>query len=306
MGHPCRVTPSTRQSARTRAGGFAGTTAGALVPAPAPTRGLLGRRDVRPFVLRRFVPSTDLAWCLEHHWVVTWDVSPGHDAVSRVLPAPSVNISFTGTRLNLTGVMSQVFSHPLTGSGWVYGMKFHPGGVRPFVPFDVQRLTDRSQPAVDVWPGAAVLLDALSSSPAPTDEGKVQTLVAAGESFLRSFQVEADPVVATVSELTHRLLTDPTVRRVTDVCDGMRIEQRTLQRLFRSYVGVTPRWVLQRGRLHLAAERVTDHAETGEGPGWAELAADLGYADQAHFIRDFRRVLGETPAAYARRLQEGI
>jgi AraC-like DNA-binding protein len=271
-----------------------------------PTRGQLARRDVRPFELRRFAPSGDLAWCLEHHWVVTWHVPSDHDAVSRVLPSPSVNISFTGARLNLTGVMSQVFSHPLTGSGWVYGMKFHPGGVRPFVPFEVRRLTDRSQPAVDVWPGATDLLEALSSSPAPSDDDTVRRLVAAGESFLRSFQVEADPVVTTVSQLTQRLLTDPEVRRVTDVCDGARVEQRTLQRLFRSYVGVTPRWVLQRGRLHLAAERVTDHAETGEGPGWAELAVDLGYADQAHFIRDFRRVLGETPAAYARRLQEGI
>jgi hypothetical protein len=52
----------------------------------------------------------------------------------------------------------------------------------------------------------------------------------------------------------------------------------------RSYVGVTPRWVLQRGRLH--------------------LAADLGYADQAHFIRDFRRVLVETPARYAEFLSD--
>ena len=126
-------------------------------------------------------------------------------------------------------------------------------------------------------------------------------LVDLGEEFLRSFEVEPDPVVDTVRELTHRLLTDPTVQRVTDVCDNG-LEQRTLQRLFRSYVGVTPRWVLQRGRLHLAAERVIDHVETGEGPSWADLAADLGYADQAHFIRDFRRVLGQTPAAYAQGL----
>ncbi len=263
-----------------------------------PTRGLLGRRDVRPFVLTRYAPSPDLAWCLEHHWVVTWDVPDDTEAVSQVLPYPSVNLSFTDDRFNVTGVVSHVFTHPLRGQGWVYGMKFRPGGARPFVPFDVRRLTDHSVSATDVWPEAAHLRGELEQFAGPDD---VPALVDSGERFIRSFDIAEDPVVAVVSELTMRLLTDPTVRRVTDVCDNG-LEQRTLQRLFRAYVGVTPRWVLQRGRLHLAAERVTDHAETGTGPAWAELAADLGYSDQAHFIRDFRRVLGETPAKYAERL----
>jgi AraC-like DNA-binding protein len=35
---------------------------------------------------------------------------------------------------------------------------------------------------------------------------------------------------------------------------------------------------------------------------WADLSLDLGYADQAHFIRDFKRLVGVSPAEYARRL----
>ncbi|MBA2699462.1 MAG: hypothetical protein H0U61_11960 [Nocardioidaceae bacterium] len=91
-------------------------------------RGLLGRRDVRPYRLWRYTPADDLAWCVEHHWVVTWDIPADAAAESRVLPHPSVNISFTAGRLNATGVISQVLTHPLRGSGWVYGIKFRPGG----------------------------------------------------------------------------------------------------------------------------------------------------------------------------------
>ena len=72
------------------------------------------------------------------------------------------------------------------------------------------------------------------------------------------------------------------------------LSARSMQRLFRRYLGVTPKWVLQRYRLHAAAERIAG----GEGD-LARLALDLGYFDQAHFIKDFKALVGRTPAGYA-------
>ena len=71
---------------------------------------------------------------------------------------------------------------------------------------------------------------------------------------------------------------------------------RKLERLFSAFVGVGPKWVIQRYRLHEAAERIAADA-TLDG---ATLAFELGYADQAHFIRDFRRLVGKSPAEYSR------
>ena len=73
------------------------------------------------------------------------------------------------------------------------------------------------------------------------------------------------------------------------------LSARSLQRLFRRYVGVGPKWVLQRYRLHEAAERIAD----GEGGDWAAFALELGYFDQAHFIKDFKALVGCSPAEYA-------
>ena len=70
---------------------------------------------------------------------------------------------------------------------------------------------------------------------------------------------------------------------------------RTLQRLFADYVGVSPKWVMRRARLHEAAER----ADSGEPVDWAALASDLGYADQAHLTRDFTVTIGVPPTRYA-------
>jgi AraC-like DNA-binding protein len=61
-------------------------------------------------------------------------------------------------------------------------------------------------------------------------------------------------------------------------------------------VGVSPKWVIQRYRLHEAAERLTADPSIAQ----SALASDLGYSDQAHFIRDFKSLVGTSPAAYAR------
>ncbi len=54
-------------------------------------------------------------------------------------------------------------------------------------------------------------------------------------------------------------------------------------------MGVGPKWVILRYRIHEALER----AETDRTTDWAALAADLGYADQAHLVRDFTATVGD-------------
>ena len=52
--------------------------------------------------------------------------------------------------------------------------------------------------------------------------------------------------------------------------------------------------MLQRVRLHEAADRMAD----GERD-WPRLAVELGFFDQAHFIKAFKAVVGRSPADYA-------
>jgi AraC-like DNA-binding protein len=96
------------------------------------------------------------------------------------------------------------------------------------------------------------------------------------------------PDLAELVELVER-------HRVEDVVERFGIAPRTLQRLFARYVGVSPKWVLRRYRLHEAAARLAAEQDRT----WAEVAAELGYFDQSHFIRDFTAAIGLTPVAYA-------
>lgn len=73
-----------------------------------------------------------------------------------------------------------------------------------------------------------------------------------------------------------------------------RVIPRTLQRLFPRLVGVSPLWVIRRRRLQRVAERMDGDTDGN----LAELASELGFADQAHLTREFRRVIGRPPGAY--------
>ena len=107
---------------------------------------------------------------------------------------------------------------------------------------------------------------------------------------------EADEHVLKVTEIVYRVAKERGILKVQDLVDRYGLNLRTLQRLFARYVGVSPKWVIQRYRLLEAAAQLA----TGESISQVELALSLGYSDQAHFIRDFKSMVGVSPAAYAR------
>ena len=260
-------------------------------------RGILARPDALAFSLRRIEPAADLAWCVDRYWIVEWNRTDSTPGEGRVLPHPCVNVALEQGRLNAHGVATEVFVRRLVGSGRVFGIKFRPGGFRPFADRRVSMLTDRVQPASALVPGASSLEAALRDG---TDDEQV----AATQAFLRSRSIEPDPRALLVNAVTDALVGSPGVTRVSHVQTMFDVGERALQRTFAEYLGVTPRWVLRRARLHLAAERVIELATQGSARGWADVAVELGYVDQAHFIHDFKAVIGETPARWAASLEQ--
>jgi AraC-like DNA-binding protein len=239
-------------------------------------RGILNPEAARRhFRLTRVPPSEDLAHLVERHWIVEWALDTPF--TQEIVTHPSVNMVFEDPAM-IHGVFTGRFRRELTGAGRVIATKFRPGGFHPFHPVPAYTLTDGAIPVSDVF-GAFT----------PADVSEI-------EAGLRAHGFEDDPRVGEIVALHAAMLSDPSITRVEDLCARAGCSKRTLQRLFREYVGVTPKWVLQRIRLHEAAERMAD----GDGD-WAGMALDLGYFDQAHFIKAFKSVVGRSPADYALR-----
>jgi AraC-like DNA-binding protein len=258
----------------------------------------MGAGVLRPAVaaarlnLTRYPPPADLAPFLDFCWALRWDLRGQAPHEQAILPHPNVNLAFESTGAGVYGVDRSIFTRRLTGAGKVLGVRFRPGGFRPFYGKPVNTLTDRVVPATDIFgPPADDACAAVMAAAA--DAG----MVAAAERLLRDCAAEPDPVAARVAEIVQRITADPGLRRVATLADDFGISERQLQRLFAEYVGVSPKWVMRRARLHEAALR----ADTGDDVDWAALARDLGYADQAHLTRDFTATLGTPPARYAAR-----
>lgn len=247
--------------------------------------------SARPFRHERYHPSTDLDAYVEHYWVVEWDLRGQPPYRAETLPHPSVHMIFEADgRSRIRGPARAKFSRLLKGAGRVFAVKFTPAGFYPFARGPVARLTDkvvtlRAQFGADAGPLARAI-DAAAS-----DTARIEIV----EAFLRTRRPEPAEDVIRLSAAVYAAAGDRTLVKVDDLVKRFGMNKRTLQRLFARYVGVSPKWVIQRYRLHEAAERLTagvvDHAA---------LAAELGYSDQAHFARDFKAVVGLSPSAYER------
>jgi AraC-like DNA-binding protein len=242
------------------------------------------------FRLARYDPSAALAPFVDFHWIVRWDLRGAEPHDQRILPHPNVNLAFEDSAAAIYGVDRSLFVRRLDGCGRVLGVRFRSGGFRPFWKAPVCQLNDRTVPAADLFgPAAEEARRAVMAAP---DDA---AMVALAEDLLGSLLPERDPAAERVAAMVARITADPSLRRVDQLAAALDVPVRRLQRLFADYVGVSPKWVMRRARLHEAAER----AEGGGHVDWAALASDLGYADQAHLTRDFTTTIGVPPARYA-------
>ncbi len=244
----------------------------------------------RKIEVRRYGPSAKWAPFIDYYWIVRWDLDDPHD--QQVIPQPCIHLSAEAGRLLVNGVTREPFVRTLRGKGHVLGAAFHPAGFRPLLGSSVGVLTGRVVPAgeilgVDDMAAATRILD-----PGASDKA----MIAALESYLGLLEVGDDETAHALSDLVALAEDDRTVTRADDLADRAGVSLRTLQRHFTEYIGIGPKWVIQRFRLLDAAAAAHD----GEPTDWAGLAAELGFSDQAHLTRAFTSVVGTPPATYER------
>lgn len=256
-------------------------------------RGILNPPPPTPdeFRLSRRKPAATLSLFIDHYWIVAWNLCNRAPYTQETLPQPNVHVVFEKNNSHASGVVTGKFSRYLEGKSHVFGIRFGPGRFRSFLGYTVSQLTNRTKPVREIFGDEVTKLEEIVVSEAPEDE-----LVIAADCFFQSRIPEPDAKTDFAKELVRVALEQRDLFAVDVLAGRSGLGKRSLQRLFSEYVGVSPKWVIRRYRLHEAVERF----RSGERLDCAQLAVELGYFDQAHLIKDFKSILGYTPTEFQR------
>lgn len=145
---------------------------------------------------------------------------------------------------------------------------------------------DLRVPLFTVWDEGAVSRLADSAACATSDTERIGLLVAA-----TCVRVLAEPEPDLITETLAKLVT--TNLPVSEIALHVGLSQRQVHRRCLREFGLTPSVLRRISRVHLAARA----SVSTQRPSLARLAADAGFADQAHFCREVRAMSGATPGA---------
>lgn len=266
-------------------------------PGNPPLRGILNpKAGARRFDESLQPPSPDLAEIIQHCWAASWDLEGQEPYPQHLLPHPSINLVIEKGAARIHGVSTARFTYVFEGRGSIFGIGFRPAGFRPLLGSRVSVLTNRVVAAADVFGRAGdELAERILSS-----GGDRPRMVEVAQDFVRAQLPAPESGVDLVNRVVDQVRDDRAITRVDDLARRSGLGERTLQRLFGDYVGVSPKWVIRRYRLHEAADRLAGD----QSLDLAALAVELGYFDQAHFAKDFRDLVGQPPAEYLRTVRD--
>lgn len=256
----------------------------------------------RSHVIHRYDPPAVLSGLVRRFWIPVWEVPPGGHAPQRVLQYPVALMVVTADYARFYGVVPGLSTTTLTGVGWAVGVMFEPAAGALLSGTTMAEWTDRFADLTEVLGETGTRLTGAvraAMTGEPNAEASHRVAMDAYAKVLGGF-LPVDDEGLLVNAVVAFVEDRPDVTRVAQVCEAFGQTERALQRLTRRRLGLNPKWLIQRRRLHEAAERLRD------GSDLAGVAADLGYSDQAHFTRDFRTVTAMTPGQFAARFAQPV
>jgi AraC-like DNA-binding protein len=241
------------------------------------------------FQLRRYLPESTLAPLIEQFWLVDWDLCGQQPHNQQNLPDPNMHLVISQQGAKVLGPVSKKYRYTMQGQGKIIGVKFNLGVLAKRLPCPIDKAVDTEFEATDIFGfDQQKLLE--NTLDAKNDAAAVAYL----SQVLQSDVHVIPPATLTVQTLAEQIKNNSEINRVELLAELSQHSVRNLQRMFKTYVGLSPKWLIRKYRLHQALEMLENQQLS-----IAELAANLDYADQSHLIRDFNTFLNITPKQYA-------
>lgn len=246
------------------------------------TLAVAGRDDVAPAGYVEIEPGAGRRAGIECFWTGGRSGEPHYE----ILPDGCVDVVFefapAGNRTLLFGTTTRSTPFAVAPDAEYFGLRFHPGCAPAALPARPAEIADRHEDLPDFLGLCADRLRDAGTAAARRALLEARTIAVAG--------VLSETAVVRAVRLIrmHRGCIG-----IADLAQACNIGTRQLERRFAAQVGVSPKAFCRFTRLRSAFDALAGHAHRN----LADLAAEHGYTDQSHFIRDFKSLTGRTPGA---------
>jgi len=265
--------------------------------------------------LEQFQPNLKLQPFVEQFWHVKWNLRPHQVHTQKNLPQANMHFTFEGNQALVYGPVTSSFTRTLAGDGNIFGIKFHVGAFFPIIKRSTSDFTDRvinlselfENEAVEETTAALSFAPNLSLSSKLSSEKSIVEKIKIAEHFLQEllFGHTSPFLISDIEQTSKQIMqvrnivklidSNHTITKVAQLADHTGLSERTLQRLFKSHVGLSPKWLIRKYRIHELLDRLETNIQAID---WQQIILDLDYVDQAHLINDFKSFIGCSPQQY--------
>ncbi|WP_165164764.1 helix-turn-helix transcriptional regulator [Corynebacterium qintianiae] len=238
------------------------------------------RPERLPAAFRRIAPTGAAAGYVRWWWYSEWDLPLGHTSDQEILAFPSFNVVIEPGRAGISGPTSTMATKSLSGTGWAVAALLQPGVV--------PHLINSPAEAIDRY----LVIDEPHLVKAVTAARNHAPLEAWLSARVGALSSEAE----NANQILHLAESDPDVHSVEQWAWAANVSRRSLHRLTRKYIGLTPAAVIRRRRIQDACFLLRSEVDLPI----AEIAIRCGFTDHAHFTNEFRQTCLVTPSGYRR------
>ena len=220
---------------------------------------------------------------VSHVWVVRWDITRGEISSQRVLTYPTLNVVFMTFGAVLHGPEQRVITRDLRETGWAVGVMLEPAATPLLSTSNPSTLVSSTEPLHE-----APSDNITRSMASDYNRDEIDVILRA---WLKPHADGVNERGRLMNKGWHTVQDRSDITSVEELSNALAVSKRSLERLVKDHTGVTPKWLIECRRMQHAAIRLFEHPDTDLNM----LAAELGFADQAHFSRRYSKIIGETP-----------
>ncbi len=243
--------------------------------------------DVTPVSYREYAPPPGLEALVACVWI-------SHDGEVRVLPDACVDVVLSGGRLRVAGPATAATLAPATPGQSRVGVRFRVGAAGAALGVPAGELRDQGVPLAELWGSDARRME--DRVVAAKDERAALLALIGGIAQRLPAPENADHEVRRAALALARPAAGQHDDAATVAASARAagLSERQLRRRFERAVGYSPATLARVLRFQRFLHRA--HAPGSADAPLARLAAEAGYADQAHLARECRRLAGLPPS----------